>query len=121
MNTQRCCPTRNREITDAPRPTGRITVAIPAANTSVMPTSCTRRWKLVAKYAGSSTEMQHGASSATSPPRKAVITVPDTSRWPTRRNSPQSVRHRSSLRPAIVADAGRPCGRKPTLGPGSVA
>jgi len=35
----------------------------------------------VAKYAGSITEMQHGARRATTPPRNAVITAPDNSSW----------------------------------------
>lgn len=56
-------------------------VAMPAANTSVIAASWVRRWKLVAKYAGSITEIQHGASRATTPPRNAVITVPDNSSW----------------------------------------
>src|SRR5438128_1850624 len=86
-----------------------MTVAIPAANTSVMPTSWTRRWKLVAKYAGSITEMQHG--SATTPPRNAVITVPD--RWGV---SCWHGRHQDAQRLTIV---GRPASEpNGSAGPG---
>lgn len=60
---------------DAPKAIGRMITAMPSANTSVIAASERRRWKLVAKYARSITEMQHGAKRATTPPRKAAITV----------------------------------------------
>lgn len=43
VNTSACCPTSSREIADAPSPSGRMIVAIPAANTSVIAASWRRR------------------------------------------------------------------------------
>lgn len=62
---------------------GRMIVATPAAKTKVIPRMRLRRWKPLAKYAGSMTDTQHGASSATTPPKKAAITVLEVRSWDT--------------------------------------
>jgi hypothetical protein len=80
MNTGVWCPEMSRLTPAAPRAIGRMTVPTPRAKTNVIDTSARRRWKLEAKYAGSITEMQHGAKSATAPARKLVRSVPPTSR-----------------------------------------
>lgn len=57
---------------DAPSPIGTITVATPAANTTVPATTPAGRRNTVARYAGSITDTQHGASSATTPANAEV-------------------------------------------------
>src|SRR5229473_1359248 len=72
-NTSRWSPMMKREITDAPRAMGMMMVATPSPKMNVMATSA-RRWrKVVARYAGSITEMQHGAKSATTPATNAAM------------------------------------------------
>jgi len=55
---------------------GRMTVATPAANRKVIATSFRRFWNELAKYAGSITEMQHGANRAMDPATTAATTEP---------------------------------------------
>src|SRR4051812_4592098 len=75
--TSACWPEISRLSRLAPSAIGRITVPSPAAKTSVIPTIRARRWKVEAKYAGSITDTQQGASSATPPPRNDAKIVVD--------------------------------------------
>jgi len=63
----------------APRAIGRITVPTSAAKTNVRPTICRGRRRPLAKYAGSITDTQHGASRATIPAMNEVSTIPELS------------------------------------------
>ena len=75
------CWAANRRLTAlAPSAIGRITVATPAANTQVMATIPRLVRKVEAKYAGSITDTQHGARSATTPPRNEASSVVDINR-----------------------------------------
>ena len=69
-----------------------MTVATPAKKMAVIATSTERLRKELAKYAGSMTEMQHGANSATTPATKAAKADPPKKR-------PVSI---TLLRPKIV-------------------
>lgn len=82
-NTHGCPPSNSRLIAVAPSPMGRIKVATPAPNTTVAGTTPPRCRKPVARYAGSITDTQHGASSATVPPRNEASSVVPTSSSPT--------------------------------------
>ena len=85
MEDTTACSSRNRRLSaETPRPMGRITVPTPRANTSVMATMCVLLRTLEAKYACSITEAQHGADSATMPPRKDARSVVE------KRTSPMS-------------------------------
>ncbi len=53
-----CWPTMTLVMAETPKEMGTMTAATPRANTKGIDTSARRRWKLVAKYAGSITEMQ---------------------------------------------------------------
>jgi hypothetical protein len=72
--TRVCSPLISRLRTFAPAARGRIIVATPAAKMKVIAMSPRRRCTPVARYAGSMTDTQHGAKSATMPPRKAATT-----------------------------------------------
>lgn len=58
-----------------------MSVATPAANIPVAATIPARRPNPVARYAGSITDTQHGASSATTPPRNETSSAVPNSTW----------------------------------------
>lgn len=83
----------------APSPMGTMMVATPAPKARVPATTRPRERKPVAKYAGSITEMQHGASSATIPPRNDASSVVPNNSSPIRRPFPAGHRPRRPRKP----------------------